>query len=555
MDAQARPEPGGPARAANLVAGLSVAGLLIPEAIAYAGIAGVPPALALSASVAGLVAYACVGRSRYALVSPTSSSATILAAAVTALVGTTLGADRLVLGAALVLLSGLLFLLAAAARVGHLAAFVSRPVLRGFAFGLAITIVVKQLPHIVGVAVPGPGPLEILPQLALRVTEWNPWSVAIGCAAYACLQLLRRVPLFPAAFAIIVLGVTASAVVDLPAQGVALVGHLDLAELRWTFPVLGRDTWLSAAELAFPLVVILYAESWGSIRTLALRHHDTIDPNRELAALGAANLLSGLFQGLPVGAGFSASSANEDAGARSKAAGLIAAITIVVLLWLASSWLALLPEPVLAAVVISALTHALDPRPLLALWRLGRDELLAACAVLAVIVFGVLHGMMLAVLLSILAAVRHFSQARVSVLGELGQTRDYVDVARHPEAIASADVLVVRPEEPLFFANAERTLAQVRALAQAQPAARTVVLSLEASADLDSTALEAIAEFHAWILNARRRLVLARAKENIRDLLQRFKPIDDGTLNCFWSVADAVASARQPNELLGASRE
>ena len=531
---------------ADVVAALAVAGLLLPEAIAYAGIAGLAPVHALVASIAGLLAYGLVGGSRFALVAPTSASATILAAAIATVSRATPGeaSAPVAIGAGLVLLTGTWFLIAALARVGHLAAFISRPVLRGFAFGLAVTIVARQLPHVVGVAAPDTNPIVLVAALLLRFAEWNPWCVALGAAAYVGLRALRRFPSFPGAFCVIVAGMALGTGVDLGAHGIPTVGALGLDHVRWGVPHLDRDTWLQIAQLAMPLVVILYAESWGSIRTLALRHGDAVDANRELAGLGFANLLSGLFQGLPVGAGFSASSANEDAGARTRAAGLVAAGFIVILLTVASRPLANLPVPVLAAVVVSALTHALDPRPLLALWRLGRDELLAVTAVLAVIVLGVVNGMLLAVLLSIVAAVRSFSQAPVSVLGELGRTRDFVDLARHPEAAEAAGVLVVRPEAPLFFANAERTLFAVRGLAQARPSSTTVVVSLEESADLDSTALEALLELDTWMQRSGRRLVLARAKDGVRELLQRAQPMAASPLACFWSVADAVDAAR-----------
>ena len=527
----------------NFVAGVSVAGLLVPEAIAYAGIAGLAPQHAVVASVAGLLAYACIGSSRYAIVTPTSSSAAILAAAVATLSASGLASTETVVSAsALVLLVGVLFMLAAVARLGHLAAFISRPVLRGFAFGLAITIVVKQLPHIAGVPVTGGGPAQVLLQLGRQFSSWNAWSLGLGGAAYLCLRVFKRVPYLPVAFVVMALGILAAIAIDLPAHGVPLVGAIDLANLHLQWPQLGRDAWLRVGELAIPLVVILYAESWGSIRALALRHGDPVDANRELAGLGLANLISGAVQGMPVGAGFSGSSANEDAGASGKAAGLAAAGAIALLMLVASRWLALLPQPVLAAVVISALTHALDPRPLVALWRLGRDEILATFAVISVIVLGVLHGMMLAVLLSVVAAVRRFSQSRVAILGDLDGTRDYVEVARHPSAVERAGVLVVRPEQPLFFANAERVLAGVRALLDTRAEVQVLVLSLEESVDLDSTALEALSEFSAWLARSHRRLVLARVKEDVRELLKR-TATDGPATPCYWSVADAVAAS------------
>ena len=536
--------PNGPATAANLLAGLSVAGLLIPEAIAYAGIAGLPPLHALIASVTGIVAYACVGHSRFAIVTPTSSSAAIIAAAIGASGAAAVATgDRMAFSGAVVALVGVLFLLGAALRIGHLAAFISRPVLRGFAFGLAITIVIKQLPAIAGVPVHGLPPAQTLWSLGERIADWNVWSIAIGVAAYASLRLIKTIPRVPAAFAIVVVGIASAGILDLPSHGVALVGAIPLAGWGLRLPELSHQLWLRAAELAFPLVVILYAESWGSIRTLALRHGDATDPSRELAGLGAANLLSGMLQGMPVGAGFSASSANEDAGAQGRMAGVVAAGIVVVLVASAGRWLALLPEPVLAAVVISALTHALDPRPILALWRLGRDEILATAAALAVVALGVLDGMLLAVLLSIIAAVRRFSQSRVAVLGELAETRDYIDVSRHPDAVTSSNVLIVRPEEPLFFANAESAFAEIRRRTEQQRDTLVVVLSLENSTDLDSTAIEALAELEVWMKVSQRSLLLARVKENVRELLQRGEATVP-SMPCFWSVSDAVDAAR-----------
>jgi len=512
--------------------------------MAYAGIAGLAPIHALTACVTGLLAYGCVGGSRFALVTPTSASATILAAATaTVMSSSATGAtSALAITGVLVLIVGLLFVTASAARVGHLAAFISRPVLRGFAFGLAITIVARQLPHIAGVRTTETEPIQVVLDLARHAREWNAWTVALGAATYVALRVLRRMPSFPGAFCVLLLALVLGGRVDLPSHGIATVGTLGLDRVHWQLPRMARDTWLQLAELAVPLLIILYAEPWGAIRTLALRHGDAVDPNRELAGLGIANLLSGLFQGMPVGAGFSASSANEDAGAHTRMAGLMAAGFILVLLAVASGPLANLPAAVLAAVVISALTHALDPAPLQRLWRLHRDELLAAASIVAVIVLGVLHGMMLAVLLSIVAAVKRFSQARVSVLGELNHTRDFVEVALHPEASSPSGVLVVRPEAPLFFANAERTLNVVRTLAQAQPVPLTVVLSLEESADLDSTALEALLELDTWMRQTGRRLVLARAKDAVRELLGR-APLPARALMCFWSVADAVDAA------------
>jgi MFS superfamily sulfate permease-like transporter len=294
-------------------------------------------------------------------------------------------------------------------------------------------------------------------------------------------------------------------------------------------------------ELAFGLVVLVFAESWGSIRSLALARGDTLDANREIMVLGACNVASALLQGLPVGAGFSATSANAAAGAGSRWAGVVALAVIGAALLVALPALHLLPRPVLAVAVISALWHALNPQPLLQVWRMNRDRGLVVASVAAVLGLGVLYGMLTAIAVSLLGALRRFSQPVVHELGELGTTRDFIVIDEHPEAAASPGLLILRPEEPLFFASAERVTAEVMRRAASREAVRTVVLSLEESSDLDSTSVECLIELDRRLRDAGRRLVLSRVKDPVRALLARWDPAGVGAGDrLFWSVADAV---------------
>jgi len=225
--------------------------------------------------------------------------------------------------------------------------------------------------------------------------------------------------------------------------------------------------------------------------------------------------------------------------------GIVAALAIALLVLLAGPLLARLPVAVLAAVVIAALLHVLDPRPLLTLWRLDRDQYLALAAAAGVIVFGVLDGMLLAVGLSVLAALRRFSQPHVRVLGQLPGTRNYVDLVLHAEAQRVPGTLILRPEEPLFFANAERVVSEARLALGRFPDTRVVVLSLEESSDLDSTGVEVLGEFVAWLELDHRSLLLARVKDDVRELLRRVRGVQTtAELACFWSVADAADAAR-----------
>jgi len=453
----------------DALAGLSVAGLLLPSAIAYAAIAGLTPDRAIIASIIGLGIYALLGRSRFAMVAPTSSSAAILAAVIISMQGTALGPA---IADAAILAAGFCFLAAAALRAGALANFISRPVLSGFSLGIALTITIKQIPTLAGVKLHSSGGGGVLPltwHLIEAVPSFHVEPVLLGAAALGALGGLRRFPGFPASALVLAAGVLLAALVDLPAHHVALVGKLALALPVPSWPGMSLDAWTRIFELSVPLFLILFAESWGSIRGLGLLHGDTVNANRELLALGVANLGAGLLHGMPVGAGFSASSA-ASAGAKTRFAGLAAMAVLLALSLKGRFLVALVPAPVLACIVIASLFHALDPAPVLRLWRIRRDPIVATGAALAVLVFGVLDGMLIAVGLSLLALVQRFSDSRIATLGQLRGTHDFVDLSRNPNAETDQRVLVVRPMQPLFFANAEPVFTQVTTQAEANPA-------------------------------------------------------------------------------------
>jgi len=526
-------------RSIDLFAGLSVAGLMLPEAVAYAGIAGLPPQRAIFAGVAGCLCYALVGRSRFAIVAPTSSAAAILAATLAAMPGGV--AEKAVYATILVGLTGLIFLLAAALRLGGLTGFISRPVLRGFAFGLAVTIVVRQLPTLVGAPVQAPDIFRLAAALLAALPRWNPASVAVGAVALASLLLIRRYRFIPGAFLVLAAGIAASAGLDLGTRGVALVGAIDF-RLGWPeLPAIGLADLSRLAQFALPLVLILFAESWGTIRALALRHGDSVDANRELAALGLANLAGFAVQGMPAGAGFSAGSASEAAGAASRFTAVVAALGVALLVAFGGAWIALLPEPVLAAVVIVALLHALDPKPLVRLWRLDRDQYVGLGAAAGVLALGVLNGMLLAIALSLAALIKRLAFPRVARLGRLGAGHVFVDLSRHADAVPPPGMIVWRPTEPLFFANAERVLGGIERESLADPQAKAVVISLEESVDLDSTAFEALVESDAALRAGGRRVAYARVHDRVRDLLAA-TPGGDLQRRSFYSVDDAVAA-------------
>lgn len=502
-------------------AGLSIAGLLLPEAVAYASIANLSPQAGILALFVGLLCYGLLGSSRFAIVSATSSSAAVLAAAMASLAslpgGT--GGHKLMLMAGLVMLTGVFFLLAWLARLGSITQFIAKPVLRGFSFGLAIVIIVKQLPSVLGIKPAHGDLLHLVPDILASAGQWN-WSGAALCAlALLLLFVLRRWQRWPAGLIVIALGIVAGSLLDLPSHGVALVGHIDFSVAMPVFPRLAQAEWTRLAELAFALALILYAESYGSIRSFALKHGDSVNAERDLLALGAANLLAGLFQAMPVGAGYSATSANEAAGATSRLAGLVAALVVGLIVLTMLPLLALVPVPVLAAVVIHAVSHTLNPVALRMYFNWRRDRLLVLVAIAGVLLFGVLDGLLVAIAISLVLMLRRLSQPGMSVLGRLGDSHDYVKLSLHARARAEPDMLILRVDEPLFFVNAERCLQLARLMLQDSHASK-VILSLEESPDLDGSSVEALRDFAVFAQQRGLKLALARLKDPVFELLQ-----------------------------------
>ena len=530
---------GRPSVTADLIAGVSMAGLLLPEAVAYSGIAGLPPQAGVLALFAGLLVYGLIGRSRFAMVSATSSSAAVLGAATLSLAGHD-AVLRAALAAGLVLATGLAFLAAGAMRLGTICSFISKPVLRGFSFGLALVIIVKQLSKLTGTHPTADAAPAVAWQLLTQWPQWNWSAVALGAASLVALNLLARLPKLPGALLVIAAGIAAAQGLGLAAHGVAAVGRIDLALTMPSLPVLSQGQWVSISELSLALVLLVFAESYGAIRTMANKHGDTVDPNRDLWALGATNLLSGLLHGLPVGAGFSATAANEAAGSTSSKSAWIAGLVVLVLVALCLPWIELTPEPVLAAVVIHAVSHTLTLtafRPYFA-WR--RDRFVVVAAAIAVVLLGVLNGLLAGIAISVAMTLRGLSEPRMSELGRRSDGHDYLGL-QHADVVPVAGVLILRPEAPLFFANVERMLAEMRTrIAAAAP--RAFVLSLEETPDLDGTTIEALTAFTAEQCAAGRATVLARLKDPVLALLESAMAGQKGTVLEAGSVDDAVVS-------------
>ncbi len=506
---------------ADLVAGLSVAGLALPEAVAYAGIAGLPPQAGMIALFAGLLCYGLLGRSRFAIVAATSSSAAVLGAAMATLAN----GDpllRIALASALVLLTGLYFLIAGITQLGSVTDFISKPVLRGFTFGIATFIAVHQIALLTGTHLTHASLPIFAWQLISALPQWNGVSVCVGLCALLLLYLFKKIQRLPGGLIVIALGIGATQWLHLAHYGVDVVGPIQLHLERPRLPVLTRDQWLRLAELAFAMVMVLYSESYGSIRNFANLHNDPVAPNRDLLALGVSNVASALMLGMPVGAGYSATSTNEAAGATSRWSGGIAWWVLLMIATFVLPSIALIPQPVLAAIVIYGVSHSLKPgvfRPYF-VWK--RDRLVVLASLSAVLVLGVLDGLLAGVALSLIMLLRRIAQSRVAELGRMSGGHDFVSIQDHPSAQPIQGILILRPEEPLFFANAEHILADVqRRIVASADSTQAVVLSLEETFDLDSSSLEALQNFFGVMRTMGKPLALSRLKHPVHQLLDQ----------------------------------
>lgn len=548
---------------ADLVAGLTVWAVLVPEALAYATIAGVSPVVGLYAAVPALVLYAALGSSRHLVVGPMAASAALSAAAVADIAART-GADFTQLTIALALVTGVLGLLAGLARLGFLASFISEPVLKGFIIGLALTILVGQLPKLFGVPKTEGDFFEQTWGLVGELGDTQGWTLLVGAVSLAIVVGFRRfVPQVPGSLVAVAAGIAAVPLLGLEDKGVAIVGTIEAGLPSVGFPDLGWSDYTGLVASAVGILLVGFAEGLGAAKTYATRDHYTVDPNRELIGLGAANFGSGLASGMVVNGSLSKTAVNGAAGARTQASGLLVAVLTVVTLLFLTGLFENLPEATLAAVVIAAVIELVDYRALVRLWRIwtapladiygraARADLIAAVAALVgVLVFDTLPGLFIGIAVSVLLIVYRASRPHVAVLGHVTDQRHWVDLDRHPDAIPAPGVLVVRPEAGLFYANADNVHAAIRE--SIDDDTRAVVLDLESVPVIDVTAAQMLVDLHDELARVGLRLLIAREVGQIRDVL-RHAGAERLTDHVHPSVDDAVQAAnttpsRPPNQ-------
>ena len=529
---------------ADVVAGLTITALLVPEGMAYAQLAGMPPETAFYAAPVGLLAYALLGSSRQLVVAVSSTVAVVSAATIGEIADA--GSDEyLALTAALALVAGAISFLAGLARLGRLAQFFSESVLTGFVFGLALVIAIKQVPKLLRIESEEGNFFERVVDIVANLDQAHGPTLVVGVATIAVMLALERwYERVPAALVALVGGILAGELLDLAEDDVEVVGEVPSGLVGPAIPD------VSAADVTLLIVgglgiaVISFAEAIGPARSFASKHRYDIDVNRELVGLGAANVGAGVFQGFPIGSSLSKSAANDAAGAKTPLSSIVAAgVTVLVALFLTGLF-ENLPEATLGAIVVVAISGMMNVPEMRRLWRLRRtDFVFAAVALVGVLLFDALPGLGIAVLVSVAAVVWDAATPGIGVLGRARGEPAYVRIDREPDARTLEGLEVIRLDVNLFFANATAIRDAVNArVAEADPRPKTVILDLEASTSVDVPACDNLRELAEELREQDVVLSLARVHGPVADMLERAGVIEAiGADRVFPHVIGAIA--------------
>ncbi len=537
----------------DLYAGLTLWGMLVPEAIAYAGMAGVPPQAGLYTLLASLAAYFVLGTSRQMVCAATSSSS-IMMAAVVAPLALAEPYKYGVLLVALALLVGLIFLGCGLLRLGFVASFMSKPVITGFVSGLAIYIAISQAGKILGLPRGSGDTLQQAWHLLTHLQQANWATCAVGLGALGLLFGLERVaPRVPAALLVMILGIAAASFCGLAGRcGVQVVGLIPSGLPGVSLPAVSAADLLALLPGALGLTLVTFSQALGTAQAFAARHGYEIDTNQELVAMGVANLGSGLLGGLVNGGSMSSTAVNDQAGAQTQVSQIVASALVLVTVLALMPLFHNLPEAVLGAVVIHAVARLLKVGELWRFYRWNRGEFwLALVALLGVVAIGILPGLLLAVLLSLWRLIWRASLLAISLLGQVpGKKAVYGNLRHHPEYRPIPGLAILRPDGPLFFANAQQLRDEVQALLHHEPPPASILLDLHANPGLDLTTLDLLWGLLTEAQQLGVELLFSELAAPVRDLFKRSGLLAAvGEARFFHTLDEAVQDFLRRHEL------
>ena len=534
----------------DTLAALAVWAVLVPQAMAYAALAGVSPVRGLYAACAGLLLYALLGTSRQLNVGPSSGLAILSAATVAPIAAG--NADRyLSLTALLAFMVGVVLAVAGLVRLGFIAEFLAKPVLAGYMVGLALVILVGQLSSLLGIPSGSGNFFQVAYNVLTDLGSVSGWTVAVGLGSLALILVLQAVaPRLPAALIVVVAGVLAARLFSLSDHGVAELGTITAATPDVHLPSISFADIERLLAGALGLSLLAYAESIAAARAFATKHRYEVDANQELIALGATNIGSSLLQGFAIDASMSRTSVADGAGQRSQLAGLMNLGLVVVTLAVLTPFFADLPKATLAAIVIAAVLPLLKTAGLRRLYRIDRaDFAVALVCLVGVLVVGVLDGIVVAVIASLVALVYRSFRPDVAVLGrsrsrETDEDIGFRDVSRHREVETFPGLVIFRFDQEIFFANATFFRDQIRHLIDsADPPARAILVDATAITHIDTTGLDMLSELADELSSEGIALLFARVKGPVRDIVTRAGLAERFGPDSFYPTIDSGVAA------------
>ncbi|MGI9609271.1 MAG: SulP family inorganic anion transporter [Acidimicrobiia bacterium] len=482
---------------ADVVAGIAVTALMVPHGMAYAELAGLPAINGLYTSVAALIGYAIFGPSRYLLLGPDSSLAPLIAAAVTLAVVGTDPTQAIAVGSMLALASGLICIIAGLAKLGSIAELLSRPVQLGYLNGLAIVMIISQLARLFGFSVPsGSPPVRFVDTIqGILDGQTDLTALFIGSLSLIGILTFSKRPQIPMVFFAVVGATFAVRLFDL--SSLSVIGAVPKGIPTPSIPDFDAGDVGTIFAASFGLAWVTLTDTTALSRGFAQRTGESVDPNREIIALGASNISAGLFAGFPVSASTTRTTLSFASGGRTKVVGIVSAALLVILLFVGGDFIADLPTTVLAAIVIAAAISLFDLAQLKWMRQVRNSEfLLATFAMIAVVVLGVLNGLLIAVGLSIANFVRRVWRPYDAVLGRIDQRPGHHDVRRHPEANQVPGLVVFRFDAQLFFANSDYFLRRVKqVIDESEGEGETVrrfIIAADPMTDVDTSGAEAL---------------------------------------------------------------
>jgi high affinity sulfate transporter 1 len=529
----------------DLVAGLILSALLVPQGMAYAELAGLPAITGLYTTVVCLLAYAVFGPSPRLVLGPDSSLGPMIAAAILPLAAGSVE-SAVALAGTLALMVGVICVGAAVARFGFVADLLSKPVRMGYLAGLAVTIVVGQLPKLLGYSVEADTFIREVRAIVTQLGQTNPWTLAVGLLTLAIILGQRQwAPRAPGVLIAVGAAIAATLLFNLPAHGVVTVGTLPQGFPLPHFPSIPLADAPILAATAFGISLVAIGDTISTSAGFAARQSLEVDANQELVGIGAANLLAGFFQGFPVSTSGSRTAVAEQSGAKTQLTGVVSAGVIVMMLLFLPGLVRNLPQSALAAILIVAAIGLFDLAGLRRLLVVSQSEfILAVVCSLGVILVGVLQGIVVAVLLSIFQLFARAWRPQWAVLGRQEGLSGFLDLRRHPAARPLPSILMIRWNAPLMFANATVFRALVREqLAKAHPRPSWILIAAEPITDLDTTAADMLRELDLELNAQGIHLVFAELQERVQDQLVRLGLQETIDARHFYPTLDAAVHA------------